>query len=141
MAVQNIRGLYEDLAKKKPNSPKTGFTAQQLVPILGDKMPAPGPNQMDTRADRTRSNWQNKRTQGRATVTADPETQRKQGRCFTCNKQGHLARNCPQKQKEKKAATPSTKGRKTQTAKDSDNESEASSVHGAAAIEWDGEKF
>ena len=140
MAVQNIRGLYEDSTKKKPNSPKTGFTAQQLAQILGVKMPAPGPNQMDTRADRTRSNWRNKGTQGRAT-TVDPEEQRKQGRCFQCNKQGHIARNCPDKPKEKKALPPVTRGRKVEIEDASDDESDTSSVHGAKAVAWDKDEF
>ena len=53
---------------------------------------------MDTRADRSRSYSRNKGSKGRASSTKeDPDTQRKEGRCFTCNKQGHLARNCPDK--------------------------------------------
>ena len=61
----------------------------------------------------------------------DPETQHKEGCCFTCNKQGHLACNCPQKPKEKKQ-TPPTKGRQAK-AEDSGSKSEAESVHGASA--------
>ena len=29
------------------------------------------------------------------------DTQRKEGRCFNCNKQGHISRNCPNKKKDK----------------------------------------
>ena len=112
MAVQNIRGIYEDTAnRKKSTTPKTGFTTHQLAKVLGVKMPSPGPDQMDTRADRSRSKWRgNQKTCGRATTMEDPETQCKEGRCFTCNQQGHLAHNCPKKPKEKKQ-TPPTKGR------------------------------
>ena len=53
---------------------------------------------MDTRADRSHSYFRNKGSKGRVSSTKeDPETQRREGRCFTCNKQGHLARNCPDK--------------------------------------------
>ena len=38
MAVQNIRGIYEDTAnRKKSTTPKTGFTAPQLAKVLGVK--------------------------------------------------------------------------------------------------------
>ena len=50
---------------------------------------------MDTRADRSCSYSKNKGSKGHTSSTKeDPETQRREGRCFTCNKQGHLARNC-----------------------------------------------
>ena len=76
------------------------------------------------------------------TTTEDPETQRQQGRCFTCNRQGHLARNCPKKPKEKKQ-TPPTKGRKAKAEdSNSDTESDNSSIHGASAtVKWDKDKF
>src|SRR6202012_4930642 len=61
-------------------------------------LPAIDPNAMDTRADRSRSYSRNKGAKGRVSSTKeDPETQRREGRCFTCNKQGHLSRNCPNK--------------------------------------------
>ena len=78
---------------------------------------------MDTRADRSRSYFRNKGSKGRVSSTKeDPETQRREGCCFTCNKQGHLARNCPDK-----PAKTSDKGKvKARTAKtkpiDSDDE-------------------
>ena len=144
MAVQNIRGIYEDTTnRKKSTTPKTGFSAQQLAKVLGVKMPSPGPDQMDTRADRSRSKWcRNQQACGQATTTEDPETQRKEGRCFTCNLQGHVAHNCPKKPKEKKQ-TPPTKGRKAK-AEDSDSKSESdvASVHGASAtVKWDKDLF
>jgi hypothetical protein len=63
------------------------------------------PNAMDTRVDRSRSFNKNCRTQGHtANITTDAtETQQKEGRCFTCNKQGHISRNCPDKKKKDKA--------------------------------------
>ena len=146
MAVQNIKGIYEDTAnRKKSTTPKTGFSAQQLAKILGVKMPSPGPDQMDTRANRSRSKWcRNQQAHGRATTTEDPETQHQQGRCFTCNCQGHVARNCPKKPKEKKQ-TPPTKGRKAK-ANDSDSysdsNSDVSSIHSASAkVKWDRKLF
>ena len=104
-------------------------------------MPSPGPDQMDTRADRSRSKWRgNQKTRGRATTTEDPEKQRKEGRCYTCNQQGHLARNCPKKPKEKKQ-TPPAKGRQAE-AEDSASESEDESVHSASTnIKWDKNLF
>jgi hypothetical protein len=58
----------------------------------------------------------NRGTKGRAgTTTTDPiEKQRKEGRCFTCGKQGHIARVCPEKDKDKKGKAP-VKSRKAQT--------------------------
>ena len=52
MAVQNIRGIYEDNPKKQ-SSQKKGFTAQELAKILGVKMPSCDPNAMDTSAGRS----------------------------------------------------------------------------------------
>jgi hypothetical protein len=55
---------------------------------------------MDTRANRSRSSNRNKfrGSKGRTTTTKeDPETQCKEGHCYSCNKQGHIARNCPAK--------------------------------------------
>ena len=58
MAVQNIRGICEETAnRKKSTTPKGRFNAQQLAKVLGVKMPSPGPDQMDTRADRSQSKW------------------------------------------------------------------------------------
>ena len=129
MAVQNIRGIYEDTAtRKKSTTPKTGFTVQQLEKVLGVKMLSSEPDKMDTRADQSRSKWcGNQKTHERATIMEDPQTQCKEGCCFTCNKQGHIAHNCLNKPKQQKP-TPPTKGRQAK-AKDSNTKSEASSVH------------
>ena len=96
-ALQGICDISEDAPGKKTGK-KTGFSAKQWAQILRVKLPAIDPNAMDTRADRSHSYSKNKGSKGRASSTKeDPETQRREGRCFTCNKQGHLARNCPDK--------------------------------------------
>jgi hypothetical protein len=130
IAVQNIKGIYEDTPRKstfqkKPNP--TGFTPQQWARILGVKMPLPNPNAMDTRADRSRSN----KTKGRASTTApkkDSDTLRKEGCCFTCEKQGHLANKCPDKAKKGKDKAP-VKARVVETEEsDNDTKSDTSSI-------------
>ena len=105
-ALQGIRDISEDAPGKKTGK-KTGFSAKQWAQILGVKLPAIDPNAMDTRADRSRSYPKNRGSKGCVSSTKeDPETQRREGRCFTCNKQGHLSRNCPNK-----AAKTSDKGK------------------------------
>jgi hypothetical protein len=120
-AVQNIKGINEESPRKAFTNKKTGFSAKQWSQILGVKMPTPDPNAMDTHADRlwSYSNFRNKkRTLGCISTTKeDPETQHKEGPCFTCNKQGHLARNCPDKPTNKHK----TKARTAEVA-DSDDE-------------------
>ena len=66
MVVQNIRSIYEDTTnRKKSTTQKTGFSMQQLAKVLGVKMLSPGPDQMDTRVDCTRSKWRgNQQTSG-----------------------------------------------------------------------------
>ena len=96
-ALQGIRDISEDASGKKTGK-KTGFSAKQWAQILGVKLPTMNPDAKDTRADRSRSYFWNKGSKGRVSSTKeDPETQRREGRCFTCNKQGHLAWNCPNK--------------------------------------------
>ena len=128
-ALQGIRDISEDAPGKKTGK-KTGFSAKQWAQILGVKLPAIDPNAMDTRADRSRSYPRNKGSKGRASSTKeDPETQRREGRCFTCNKQGHLSRNCPDK-----AAKTSDKGKvKARTAEtEPEDEAEPSISEGKA---------
>ena len=92
-----MRNLNSEAPRKFGNK-KTGISAKQWAQILGVKLPIPDSNAMDTCADRTRSYFKNKGSKGRASTTKeDPDKQRQEGRCFTCNKQGHLARNCPNK--------------------------------------------
>ena len=90
-----------------------GFTAQELAKILGVKMPSHDPNAMDMSVGRSRSF--KLKTQGcAANVTADAvEVQHKEGCCFTCNKQGHISKDCPDKQKKKDKAL--VKARKAET--------------------------
>jgi hypothetical protein len=40
----------------------------------------------------------------KATTDAEKEQHRKEGRCFECSQQGHLARNCPNKKPRAQAA-------------------------------------
>ena len=118
----------EDAPGKKTGK-KTGFSAKQWAQILGVKLPAIDQNAMDTRADRSRSYSKNKGSKGRTSSTKeDPETQCREGHCFTCNKQGHLARNCLDK-----PAKTSDKGKvKARTAEtepiDSEDEAELRTI-------------
>ena len=59
-----------------------------------------------------------------ATETPDKntETQHKEGRCFTCNKQGHVSKVCPDKKGKSKT---SVKVWAAETEEDSDEESTA----------------
>ena len=95
--MQNLRNLNSDVPRKFGNN-KTGISAKQWAQILGVKLPILDKNAMDTRANRTHSYFRNNGSKGRAgTTKEDPDKQRQEGCCFTCNKQGHLARNCPDK--------------------------------------------
>ena len=99
-AVQNIRGVFDDNPKK--SFKKKGYTRQQWAQLLGVKLPSPKEDAMDTRADRSRSFNRNKGTKGRVSATKeDPDIQRKEGRCFTCNRQGHIAKRLPSKDQRK----------------------------------------
>ena len=96
-ALQGICDISEDASSKK-TSKKTGFLAKQWAQILGVKLPTLDTNAMDTCTDRSHSCSKNKGSKGCASSTKEnPETQHKEGCCFTCNKQGHLAQNCPDK--------------------------------------------
>ena len=107
-AVQNIRDIHGDTIKKGPQKQFASFSAADLAKILKVKMPSPDPNIMDTCADRNRSANRNRETQGRASATApkDVDQQRAEGRCFTCNKQGHISRNCSDKPVDTKTNKP-----------------------------------
>ena len=139
MVVQIIKGIFEDTPKKstfpqkKPNP--TGFTPQQWARILEVKMPLPDPNAMDTRAGRSRANTnRNQCTKGCAGTTdpnEDIKKLRKEGCCFTCNKQGHISRNCPNKAKNE-TKTP-VKARITET-EESDEETKSET---SEPLDWD----
>ena len=113
-AVQNIRDIHGDTPRKAPQKQFAGFSAADLAKILKVKLPSPYPNAMDTCTDRNRSANQNHRTQGRASATApkDVDQPRAEGRCFTCNKQGHISWNCPDKPADNKANKPQFQKRK-----------------------------
>ena len=98
-AVQNIKDIHGDLPKKAPQKQFARFSVADLAKILKVKMLSPDPNAMEMWADRNRLANRNRRTQGRASATApkDVEQQHAEGCCFTCNKQGHISQNCPDK--------------------------------------------
>ncbi len=108
--VQNIRGIFEETPKKTSTTGgKPRISTQLLAWILGVKMPTPNLNAMDTRVDRTRSNW-NKGTKGRTASAEDKSKNwrkasaeeestnwRKTVECFYCHQKGHVQRLCPKK--------------------------------------------
>jgi hypothetical protein len=144
-AVQNLKGhqdkggLYTKgqdglYTKKDRKNLLGGYTANEWAKILGvdqSKIEIPRRSDaMDTSA-RFRSKFQ--RTKGRTgTTKPDLDTQRKEGRCFHCNRQGHVSRNCPDKSdsSSKKKKTPS-KGRaakaKTSTSSAASSDADESS--------------
>ena len=117
-AVQNIRDIHGDTTRKPPQKKFAGFSPEDLAKILKVKMPSPHPDAMDTRADRNRLANRNRQTQGRASATTpkDVEQLRKEGHCFTCNKQGHISRNCPDKPTDSKQTNPKKKNSKARQA-------------------------
>ena len=115
MALQGIRDISKDTPSKNFSKKKTGLSAKQWAQILGVKLPTLDPNAMDTCADRSHSFFKNKGSKGCAgTTREDPETQRKEGRSFTCNKKGHLARNCPDKPTKKSEGKVKARSAKTE---------------------------
>ena len=115
-AVNNLRGIQDGGPTKKKRL-VAGMTSDQWAHILGVKLPK-DPNAMDTSA---RGRSFKKKAQARLATETDAETQRKEGRCYTCNKQGHLAKDCPDKAKAKKKAP--AKARIIETEGDSAEES------------------
>jgi hypothetical protein len=121
-AVQNLHGLHDEGTRKKPAPQQKGFSPQQLAKILGIKMPTPDANAMDTCADRSCSWRNNQGAKGCVSATTsstpskDTEKQRAEGRCFNCNKQGHISRNCPDKKdKPKTLNKPKVQAHKIET--------------------------
>jgi hypothetical protein len=120
--VQNLHGLHDEGTRKKPAPQQKGFSPQQLAKILGIKMPTPDANAMDTCADRSCSWRNNQGAKGCVSATTsstpskDTEKQRVEGRCFNCNKQGHISRNCPDKKdKPKTLNKPKVQAHKIET--------------------------
>jgi hypothetical protein len=117
-AVQNVKGYQNSGTPQKKDRKNLlgGYSQREWAKILGvdlDKVELPKRSDaMDTSA-RFRSKF--KRTKGRAATTEKPdtETQRKEGRCFSCNQQGHLSKNCPNKEGQKRKAP--IKGRTAET--------------------------
>jgi hypothetical protein len=113
--IQNVAAIGTDGMGRKDRPPiKTGFSPQQWAKILNVKMPL-DPNTMDTRADHSCSYQKFKGSKGRATTTEDTtQKQCAEGHCFTCNKQGHISRNCLDKTL-KVQKKPQTKAKKAET--------------------------
>jgi uncharacterized membrane protein YgcG len=120
-------GLY---TKKDRKNLLGGYTANEWVKILGiDQSKIEMPRRSDAMDTSARSRSKFQRTKGRTgTTKPDPDTQRKEGRCFHCNKQGHESRNCPNRRdpNSKKKKT-SNKGRaaKAKTSTSSASSSDA----------------
>ena len=104
-AVQNIASIgKEEGVTNKPSfgRNKTGFTPNQWAQILNVKKPTKDPNAMDTSADRARAR---KGFKARGTTTEEtPSKPRREVKCFSCDKMGHIARNCPKKKSSGKQA-------------------------------------
>ena len=96
-------------------------------------MPSPHLDSMDTRADRNHLANQNCQTQGRASATApkDVEQLRKEGCCFTCNKQGHISRNCPDKPANDKPTNQKKKNSKARQANIDEHETSDEEDYGS----------
>jgi hypothetical protein len=101
-------GLY---TKKDRKNLLGGYTAHEWIKILGiDQQKIEVPRRSDAMDTSARSRSKFQRTKGRTgTTKPDPDTQRKEGRCFHCNKQGHESQNCPNRRNpgSKRKKTPS----------------------------------
>jgi hypothetical protein len=121
-------GLY---TKEDRKNLLGGYTANEWVKILGfDQSKIEIPRRSDAMDTSARSRSKFQRTKGRTgTTKQDPDTQRKEGRCFHCNKQGHESRNCPDRRDpgSKKKKKTSNKGRaaKAKTSTSSASSSDA----------------
>ena len=130
---QNIKDIRGDMPRKPPQKKTVGFTAEELAKILKVKILLPHPDAMDTHADRNHlvnRNW----TKGRASATApkDVEQQRTEGRCFTCNKQGHISHNCPDNPADNKPTTPKKNAKDCQAAVTDDETSDEEIDYGSS---------
>ncbi len=77
IAVQNLCSISEDLGgRNKGGGRKGGMSASQLTALLKVKLPLPDPNGMDTRADRSRSNWRNRGSKSWATTTTEDDAEK-----------------------------------------------------------------
>jgi hypothetical protein len=124
-------GLY---TKKDKKNLLGGYTANEWAKILGiDQSKIEMPRRSDAMDTSARSRSKFQRTKGRTgTTKLDPDTQRKEGRCFHCNKQGHVSQNCPDRsESNSKKKKTSIKGRaakaKTSTSSASSSDADVSS--------------
>ena len=91
----------------------------------------------DTCADRSRNTNRGQKIRGQVVATEaskDTKTQHKEGHCFTCNKQGHISRQCPDN-KGKSKSKQLVKAHATET-EDSDNKS-LTDVPEEGKMTWD----
>ncbi len=74
----------------------------------------------------------------KAITEADKEKYRKEGHCFKCDKQGHIARNCPSKKACTHAAkTPDTSETASIVSEETTMTSIASQISKLTNKEWD----
>jgi hypothetical protein len=116
--VQNIKGYQNSSTpQKKDRKNFLGrYSQREWAKILGvDLNKVKMPKRSDAMDTSTRSRSKFNRTRGQVAKVEKPDTdtQRKEGCCFTCNQQGHLSKNCPQKEGSKKKAP--IKGRAVET--------------------------
>jgi hypothetical protein len=80
----------------------TKFLAQQLARILGAEEASADSDAMEVdKSDLSRLRYTGWRKRGCDSTTStspestDTEQQHREGRCFTCNRQGHISKHCP----------------------------------------------
>jgi hypothetical protein len=157
-AVQNLKGHQDKGAlytkgqdglytKKDRKNLLGGYTANEWAKILGiDQSKIEMPRRSDAMDTSARSRSKFQRIKGRTgTTKLDPDTQRKEGRCFHCNRQGHVSRNCLDKSdsSSKKKKTPS-KGRaakaKTSTSSASSSDADVSDADVSSSEEEESDR-
>ena len=124
--------------QKKTTGYSTGFSMAELAKILNVKMSLPCPDAMDSWADRNHSANINHRTQGRAGTTASKDVEQlcKEGHCFTCNKQGHISQNCPDKLADNKPTNPKKNSKACQANIDDDETSDGEDYRSPELNTW-----
>jgi hypothetical protein len=124
-AVQNLKGHQDKSAlymkgkdglytKKDRKNLLGGYTANEWAKILGvDQSKIEIPKRSDAMDASARSRSKFQRTKGHTgTTKPDPYTQRKEGHCFHCNRQGHISKYCSDKSdSDSKKKRTSIKGR------------------------------
>jgi hypothetical protein len=146
-AVQNLKGHQDHgvLYKKKDRKNLLGgYTEREWAKILGvDQSKVEMPKRSDAMDTSARSRSKFQKTKGcTGTTKPDTDTQRKEGHCFHCNRQGHVSRNCPDKSDSSSKKKAPIKGRAVKS-KMSDKDTLSSdadvSESSSSAEESDGE--